>query len=330
MESPTTAPTRAGVAARLVGAWNALATRFDPYAVIVIACALLTVPRMIAATGYGAKEEPAVAIANTVIAEGVWRLPYALAPSLPSAASGGGLGWGIDHPPLLPWIIAALSAPFDGVTQVTARLPAAISLLCGALLVYWLLRRLAAGVPAALAGVVLFLACPAVLRLSVAVTWEFPVAVLLFFAFCLSWRAIEAGSIRAIGPARWLAIVAVLIVAALMKGPHVEHPAPPFANPVDPIARFLADAWPAILGAMLGLAAPVRRGGGVVGPPGFFAAAVCYTIAAGLFILVLPGGTTPRYYLPVVPILCVLAGLGYERLNAGLTHPASDNAAPAA
>ena len=318
LESAPPTPTQAGVAARVVAAWNALAVRFDPYAVIAIACALLTVPRMIVATGYGAKEEPAVAIANTVIAEGVWRLPYTSA-----------WQW-IDHPPLLPWIIAALSTPPGEVTQITARLPAAIALLFGSLLVYWLLRRLAAGAPAALVGVALWLACPAVIRLSVAVTWELPVTVLLFSAFCLLWRAIEAGSLRAIGPARWLAIAAVLIGAALMKGPHVEHPAPAFANPVDPIVRLVADAWPALLGAVLSLAAPVRREGGAFGPPGFFAAAVFYTIAAGLFILLLPGATTPRYFLPMLPILCVFAGLGYERLNAGLARAAGNNAAPTA
>ena len=122
----------------------------------------------------------------------------------------------VERPTLQSWIIAAISAPFGDVNQITARLPIVLFLLFGCLLIYWLLRRVAASVPAALFGVALFLACPLVIRSYVMITADLPLAVLLFFAFVLWWSGYAQESISV---SRWLAIGVVLALAGLLKGP---------------------------------------------------------------------------------------------------------------
>ena len=191
------------VSQRIVAAWNALATRCNPYAAIVVACAALTGP-LIVFRGYNSDEGLAVSIARTAIEDGQWVVPHVF-----------NLRW-VERPTLLSWIIAAISAPFGGVSQITARLPIALFLVFGCVLIYLLLRKVAASVPAALFGVALFLACPLVIRSSVLITADLPLAVLLFFAFYLWWGGNEQGSI---GFARWLAIGVVLAFAGLLKGP---------------------------------------------------------------------------------------------------------------
>jgi 4-amino-4-deoxy-L-arabinose transferase-like glycosyltransferase len=309
------------LAVRLVAAlneaWNAAAMRCNPYAAIAVACAALTVPQLLF-RGFSADEAAAISVARSLLADGVWRLPHAF-----------GLR-SVEDPSLLPWIIAAISAPFGGVNAFTARLPIALFLLLGCVLIYRLLRMMAAGVPASLFGVAVFLVCPLVIRASASVAWDLPVAVMLFFAFYLWWSGRERGST---GAGRALAIAAVLIVAALLKGPPAALPAPPFAGMFDPVLRLLADALPALLAAALYFYA--RRvhdndtAGGSRRRSSFVAAAGCYAVAAAVFILVLPGGTTPHYYFPALLPLCVLGGLGYDLLGLGLRQPATADRARA-
>jgi Dolichyl-phosphate-mannose-protein mannosyltransferase len=93
-------------------------------------------------------------------------------------------------------------------------------LLVGCLLIYFLLRKVGAGVAAALFGAALFLACPLVLRAYVMITADLPLAVLLFLAFVLWWDGAAKGSIKgSIGLSRWIAIGVVLALAGLLKGP---------------------------------------------------------------------------------------------------------------
>jgi len=106
--------------------------------------------------------------------------------------------------------------PFGAVNQITARLPNFLLLLFGCLLIYRLLRKVAAGFPAALFGVALFLACPLVIRLYVSVTPDLPLAVSLFFAFVLWWDGYTGNKLTAW---RWLAIGLVLAFAGGFKGP---------------------------------------------------------------------------------------------------------------
>ena len=114
----------------------------------------------------------------------------------------------------------SISEPLGHVSQIAARLPIALFLLVGCLLIYFLLRKVGAGVVAALFGAALFLACPLVMRAYVMITADLPLAVLLFLAFVLWWDGAAKGSIKgSIGLSRWIAIGVVLALAGLLKGP---------------------------------------------------------------------------------------------------------------
>lgn len=191
------------IPARIVAAWNAAAMRWNPVTLIVVAWALLAVP-LVFFRGYNSDEGLAVSIARTALEDGDWLTPHMF-----------NLRW-VERPTLLSWIIAALSAPFGNVSQVTARLPIVLFLLLGCLLIYALLRKAAASMPAALFGVALFLACPLVMRSYVMITADMPLAVLLFLAFALWWDVHATGTISL---ARWSLIGVVLALAGLMKGP---------------------------------------------------------------------------------------------------------------
>jgi hypothetical protein len=60
---------------RLVGAWNAFATRYNPFALIAVACAVLTGP-LIFFRGYNSDEGLAVSIARTALEDGEWLVPH--------------------------------------------------------------------------------------------------------------------------------------------------------------------------------------------------------------------------------------------------------------
>ncbi len=193
------------ISQRIVAAWNALGTRLSPVAVIVAAWAVLSVP-LIFFRGYNSDEGLTVSIARTALENGDWLNQYTF-----------NVRW-VDSPRLLAWIIAAISEPFGHVSQIAARLPSVAFLLCGCLLIYVLLRKVGAGVAAALFGTALFLACPLVMRGYVMITADMPLAVLLFLAFVLWWSGCAKGSVSL---GRWLAIGLVLAVAGLLKGPQL-------------------------------------------------------------------------------------------------------------
>jgi hypothetical protein len=213
---------------------------------------------------------------------------------------------------------AAIVGPAGALGHVVARLPTAFSVLFACLLIYRLLRRMSASVPAGLFGVSLFLACPLVIRAEASVSAELPLAALLFFAFCLWCDGQDKGSMSAL---RWLAIAAVLALAFSLKGPQPANPTFISAGAPGAIMRILGAALPAVLGAMAYLLA---RGYGVNGAPGsglvrpgFIMAVGWFMIASAIFVLLWPGGMG-RYYVPAVLALCVLGGLGYDLLGARL------------
>jgi len=340
---------------RIVAAWNAFSLRCNPLAAIVAAWAILTVP-LIFFRGYNSDEGLAVSIARTALEDGDWLVPHMF-----------NLRW-VERPTLLSWIIAAVSEPFGQVTQVTSRLPVAVFLLAGCLLIYALLRKVAASVPAALLGVALFLACPLVIRSYVTIIADMPLAVLLFAAFVLWWSGCQKSSISL---RRWLAIGVALALAGLLKGPEPiayfalgigafvlgtrswwqipglilaglvcaiplaawyaaiympgdaatwaafmrVRPAVPMAGPLTAGFKALSEMLPAALFAAAFLVAFGFRGRSFV-RPGFVGALSCYAFVAPLFILLWPGGSASRYYLPMVLPLCVLGGLGYDLLSA--------------
>jgi len=343
------------ISARSVAWWNALALRFNPIATIVIAWALLTGP-LVFFRGYNSDEGLAVSIARTAIEDGEWLVPHMF-----------NLRW-IERPTLLSWVIAAISAPFGGVSQIAARLPIVASVLFGCLLIYFLLRKVAASIPASLLGAALFLACPLVIRSYVMITADLPLAVLLFFAFYLWWSGYEKGPI---GFGRWTAIGIVLAFAGLLKGPQPiayfalgiglfvlvtrswrqipglilagmicvvplaawyaavyapgdagnwatfmrVHPATQLPGPIVAGFKTLVEFLPAALLAAAFLIVRIFQDSGAVRSK-FVAALSCYAFTAAVIVLFWPGGSLPRYFLPMLLPLCVFGGLGYDLLSA--------------
>ena len=78
---------------RVVAAWKAAATRWNPIATIVAACAVLTGP-LVFFRGYNSDEGLAVSIARSALEDGEWLVPHMF-----------NLRW-VERPTLLSWIIA--------------------------------------------------------------------------------------------------------------------------------------------------------------------------------------------------------------------------------
>jgi 4-amino-4-deoxy-L-arabinose transferase-like glycosyltransferase len=188
---------------KLIALWQAFSRRANPLFIVTAAWALLTVP-LVFLRGYNSDEGLLVGMARAALENGYWIDPHIFNQRF------------AERPTLIAWIIAAVSLPFGHVDQISARLPVALFLLGGCLLIYMLLRRVGASPAATLLGVALFLACPVVLRSYVMTTADMPLAVLLFAAFVVWWIGYERG---AIGIGRWLAIGGVLALASLLKGP---------------------------------------------------------------------------------------------------------------
>ena len=339
----------------IITAWNVGCRQWNPVATIIGVWAVLTLP-LVFFRGYNSDEGLAVVIARTALEHGYWLCPHIFNVRF------------VERPTLLSWIIAAFSEPFGQVSQITARLPVSLFLLLGCLLIYALLRKIAASVPAGLLGVAVFLACPLVMRSYVMITADMPLAVLLFVAFVLWWGGCATGSIS-IG--RWLAIGVVLALAGLMKGPQPVgyfalgvglfvlgsrswrqlpglvmagivcvvplaawygavyakgdeaqwaafmrvRPIVLLPGPIAESFNLLSEMLPAVLFAGVFLVWRGRRGVSF-GHPAFLPAIACYAFTASLVILFWPGGSTARYFFPMVLPLCVLGGLGYDALSA--------------
>jgi hypothetical protein len=211
-------------------------------------------------------------------------------------------------------VVSIAGIPIGGAgSPLIAHAPAALSVVLAALLVYWLLRRLDASVPAALFGVALLLACPLTVPAAASVSAEMPLATLVFFAFCLWWDGR-----RSLSATRWLVIAGALVAALLLGDSQPTTSTFVSSGAVGAFARILGDALPAVLGAA---AYMLARGYDVDDAAdtgrarsGFMAAVACYAVASTVFVLLWPGGTG-RYYVPAVLVLCVLGGLGYDRLR---------------
>lgn len=340
-------------AARLVATWNRFATQWDPIAVIVATCAVLTVP-LLFFRGFHSDEGVAVTAARSAVEDGYWITPHIYNTRF------------VERPTLLSWIIAGVSAPFGSVNQFTARLPIILFLLAGCWLIYVVLRRVSASIPASLLGVALFLACPIVIRAYVMPTADMPLAILLFVAFVVWWDGYNGGRISM---GRWAAIGIVLALAGLMKGPQpVSYfalgiglfilitrswrqipgfilaglicviplaawygyvyspgdenqwgtfmrlsPAARLDNPIAGILILISETLPA---ALFTIAFFVARGFGVRDPlpAGLLKAMICYASAAAIIVLFWPSGSTTRYFFPSILPMCVFGALGYDAL----------------
>ena len=139
------------------------------------------------------------------------------------------------------------------------------------------------------------------------------------FFLSRSWRQIPglamAGVICAAPLAFWYAAVYTpgdeLSWAAFMR----VHPAALLPGPFHTSFAIVTEMLPAVVMAAAFLIAEVF-GGERAAPAGFVAAAACYAFIAAVIILFWPGGSAPRYYLPMTLMLCVFGGLGYDLLSA--------------
>jgi hypothetical protein len=85
----------------------------------------------------------------------------------------------------------------------------------------------------------------------------------------------------------------------------------PLFGPVPVSLSFIAQTLPAVFLATAFLFAAGFRDNSQV-PPGFVTAIACYAFAIVPIMLLWPGGSTARYFLPTVLPLCVLSGLAYD------------------
>jgi len=100
--------------------------------------------------------------------------------------------------------------------------------------------------------------------------------------------------------------------AAFMR---LWQPAATFSGPIGASLRLLADTLPAaLLTAALLLSRGYRQKR--FAPSAFVGALACYAFIAAILILFWPGGSTPRYYFPMVLPLCVFGGMAYDQLSA--------------
>ena len=186
----------------LIGLWRK-AARTKLALPCVLGLALLVAVPQAMFHGYHYVEGLTVMVAQTALDDGHWLTPYIYDQR-----------W-IERPMLLSWVIAAISIPFGHVHPFIARLPIVLSLMAGILLVWRALRPVVSA-EAAVFGATLFLACPVVIRYYVTSVTDLPLAVVLFGAFVVWWNAFASGRIAI---TRWIAIGALLAIAALMKGP---------------------------------------------------------------------------------------------------------------
>ena len=100
-----------------------LASRSQRDALILAVCVLVLVFPLIAIRGYHFEEGLTVAVAKKAMLGGEWWVPELF-----------GYRW-IERPILLSWLIATISIPFGTVTPILARLPVALAMFVGSMMV---------------------------------------------------------------------------------------------------------------------------------------------------------------------------------------------------
>jgi 4-amino-4-deoxy-L-arabinose transferase-like glycosyltransferase len=120
-----------------------------------------------------------------------------------------------ERPVLLSWALAAIGSLTGAIPIWLGRMPTVLALLLGTLLIYRLVRQYASSA-AALFGALCFMASPLILRKVIVAEADLFVSVALFSAFVVLWDGERRGG-ATLG--RWIAIGAILSVAALAKGP---------------------------------------------------------------------------------------------------------------
>lgn len=153
--------------------------------------------------GYHYEEGLTAALAKDSISGGRWYLPELF-----------GYRW-MERPVLLSWIVAVLSYPLGEVYQLVVRIPIAVSLFLGALLVVVLLRP---RVPRAIAllATLFFIFNPVVIAKVVTAESDIALSTVQFAAFVLWWRQYEKGRFSFLAS---IGVGILLGATALFKGP---------------------------------------------------------------------------------------------------------------
>src|SRR3954451_3729504 len=189
--------------------WD-LATRFERvdqfripvWAWIILLWAILVVPA-IGIRSYFFEEGTVVGLARGMIEDGNWLIPHLYGDRL------------VERPVLMSWLIAGLGFASGTLNQWIARLPAVISSLTGAFLVFHLVRRYASAA-AGLFAAMCFFASPIILTKVIVAEPDIMLSVILFAVFIVWWNGYESGGA---GVLRWTAIAVLLALAGLVKGP---------------------------------------------------------------------------------------------------------------
>jgi 4-amino-4-deoxy-L-arabinose transferase-like glycosyltransferase len=121
----------------------------------------------------------------------------------------------VERPVIISWMLGALAKLTGSLDLWVARLPTVTSILIGAWLIHWLVRRYASP-GAALFGAVCFLVSPMVLQKNFAAEPDAVVSTMLFAALVMWWIGYERGGFMAM---RWFAVGCLLSIATLVKGP---------------------------------------------------------------------------------------------------------------
>jgi 4-amino-4-deoxy-L-arabinose transferase-like glycosyltransferase len=158
---------------------------------------------LISIRAYHYEEGLTAALAKNALTGNHWYLPELF-----------GVRW-VERPVMQSWIIAAISIPLGGVSQITVRLPTVAALLSVALLLSWLLRERVSRT-ATLVAALCFLFSPAILQKAVTAEADTLVTAFEFAALVLWWKGYETGRV---GLLRWLTIGLLLAATALCKGP---------------------------------------------------------------------------------------------------------------
>jgi 4-amino-4-deoxy-L-arabinose transferase-like glycosyltransferase len=158
---------------------------------------------LIVIRAYHYEEGLTAALAKDALAGSPWYVPDLF-----------GVPW-LERPVLQSWIVAVISVPLGGVSQLSTRLPTVAALLGTCLLILSLVRPRASRL-AALVAALGFLFSPAILQKIVTAEADTLLTAFQFAAFVIWWRGYESGRI---GFLRWLAVGLLLAATALCKGP---------------------------------------------------------------------------------------------------------------
>jgi 4-amino-4-deoxy-L-arabinose transferase-like glycosyltransferase len=338
---------------RLVAFWNAFATRWNPVAVIVVAWAALTVP-LVFLRGFHSDEGVAVTVARSATEDGYWLTPHIFnirfveRPTLLSwiiaavSAPFGSVSQFTARLPVILFLLAGCLLIYAVLRRASSNIPAALLgaalflacpivmrayamatadmalavLLFISFVLWWngfhagrisLVRWLAIGGVLALAGL---------MKGPQPVSY-FALGIGTFILITRSWRQIPgfilAGVVCIIPIAAWYGYVYSPGDAGQWATFMRFSPAAPLSGPIEAILNLFTETLPAALMAIAFFVSKRLRDSPRA-PPGFIKALLCYGLAATIVILFWPGGSSTRYFFPLILPMCVLGGLGYDTL----------------